>query len=1122
MTLLRPLNRASLVTCFVAIAVLLAAAPALRAQYQITTLGSTITENFDTYTSANGTAAPTFSNSLNVNTATNAAQRGSAWTYYTASNNGATVASNTTFQANDAGSSSTGGFRSYGATGTSDRALGFLGSGSFGPFNGVSTNTTNWVGAAAQFTNATGGIITSLVVTFAGEQWRQIASAASFITVGYSVASGSAAITNAITGPLSGTTFNAIGSTNILVNAVNTAPVNGDSSVFRNTTFTATINGLNIAAGGSINLAFAYAGGAGGGSRQGLAIDDLTITANGTAAAASLIWSGSSGDTWGTSAAQFASGGTTWNNTANASSKAEFATASQNITVGTIVAGGVKFSASGITLGGGSLADGSGSGLSVEVTNLGQTATVTTSLTSAGLTKLGLGTLVLGGTQSSLTGTITISGGTLQSDIATIGSKNITNSGTLEFTQSTDATYSGTLVNNGVFAKSGTGALTVGTSVTGSGGSTTITGGTLVAGADDAIVPSGALSMSAGTTLDLAGHTASASTLNLTGASITNVGTLSVSGAITTNADSTAATISGGTLALGSTTHTISVADGAASSDLTIASAITGTNTLTKGGAGTLTLTGNNTGFSGNVTLVTNTGSLALGNSNALGTGTLAFTGGTLQGNGTPLTLSNLVTMNGNGSIVGGSTDITFGGSWTQTATSTLTVNNTGNTTIAGTFSSSSAAAIRTLTVTGTGNLTISSVLPNNNTTGVGALTKSGTGNLTLSGANTYTGNTTITNGTLKLGASNVIADAVNVIINAIAGATATFDLDGNSDTFASLTFGGTSGTATSTSNLSTGAGTLTLGGNLTYDATNHPLGSTLSGKLDLGASRTFAIGDSTNAATDLAVSANISGTGFSLTKTGAGTLALSGTNSYSGGTTVSAGVIAANSSTALGTGVTTIDNTGTVAIPTAVKINSNFTVNSGGTLTGTGTAALGGIVNGPGGTLAGTLTFASGSSLAPGSSPGLLNITGAVTFASGSRYTWELGAFSTTTPGTNFDQVIIANGGSLSLLAGATLVPTFTGTATSPTAGNGFWTSAQTWTVVTNSGGTGTVTGTAFSIDNSAWSGSGNFATALSNNEVLLTWTPSAIPEPSTYAAIMGALALGATIWRRRHRHCR
>lgn len=542
-------------------------------------------------------------------------------------------------------------------------------------------------------------------------------------------------------------------------------------------------------------------------------------------------------------------------------------------------------------------------------------------------------------------------------------------------------------------------------------------------------------------------------------------------------------------VALGNVTNNVISLDGAG--NITISSVISGSGkklTLSGTGTGALTLSGANT-FSGGLTINAGT-KLNINNAAALGTGAFTISGGTIDNSSAAaITNSNNNVQNWNG-------DFTF------TGTKDLNLG-TGAVTL---------GASRTITTTA-GNFTVGGIIGDSGT-GFG-LTKTGAGTLVLSGANTYTGTTSISNGALKLGASNVIADVVNVAINAIAGATATFDLNDNNEALGFITFGGAA--ATSTSNLSTGAGTLTLGGDLTYDATNNPLGSTLSGTaLALGASRTFNIGDSSTATSDLSVSASITGSGFSLTKSGAGTLALSGNNTYSGGTTVNAGTIAANSATALGTGITTINSGATVAVG-AFTIGSNFTINFGGTLTGTGaSSALGGIINGPGGTLAGTLAIASGGSVAPGSSPGLLNIAGAVTFNSGSRYTWELGAFSTTTAGTNFDQIVVANGGSLSLLAGATLVPTFTDTATSPSSGNGFWTAAQTWTVVTNTGGT--VTGTAFAVDNASWSGKGIFAASLANNEVLLTWTPSAIPEPSTYAAIFGVVALGGALWRRRN----
>jgi hypothetical protein len=46
------------------------------------------------------------------------------------------------------------------------------------------------------------------------------------------------------------------------------------------------------------------------------------------------------------------------------------------------------------------------------------------------------------------------------------------------------------------------------------------------------------------------------------------------------------------------------------------------------------------------------------------------------------------------------------------------------------------------------------------------------------------------------------------------------------------------------------------------------------------------------------------------------------------------------------------------------------------------------------------------------------------------------------------------------------------------------------------------------------------SYALATAGNMLQLTATASAIPEPSTYAAIFGALSLvGAALWRRRVR---
>ena len=170
-----------------------------------------------------------------------------------------------------------------------------------------------------------------------------------------------------------------------------------------------------------------------------------------------------------------------------------------------------------------------------------------------------------------------------------------------------------------------------------------------------------------------------------------------------------------------------------------------------------------------------------------------------------------------------------------------------------------------------------------------------GAGTLILSGANTYTGGTIVQDGILRLGAAGVVPDASAVTVCGYApGVTATLDLDGKNETIGSLALGGWS--TTSGAAVTTGAGTLTLGGDVTYDMFGYvfnPLGATISGKLDLGAaSRTFTVNDSASATHELTVFADISGTDVGLAKAGTGTLLLLGANTYTGMTNIDAGAL--------------------------------------------------------------------------------------------------------------------------------------------------------------------------------------------------------------------------------------
>lgn len=213
---------------------------------------------------------------------------------------------------------------------------------------------------------------------------------------------------------------------------------------------------------------------------------------------------------------------------------------------------------------------------------------------------------------------------------------------------------------------------------------------------------------------------------------------------------------------------------------------------------------------------------------------------------------------------------------------------------------------------------------------GTGNLVKLGAGTLTLSGVNTYTGATTITGGQLTLNAANTLGTSSAIIINGGTLETAALTLSLDSVTMtagallrgagtltlldASSFTGGTVDLNKTTSKIAT-TGLTTLG-NVVFDystATNSTgdnlvLGGnvavqagataslTRSGNtlayLNLNdAARTFDVGTNANLNLDWVVESTTPSSG-SLIKTGAGTLTLSQSNTYTGGTTISEGVL--------------------------------------------------------------------------------------------------------------------------------------------------------------------------------------------------------------------------------------
>ena len=171
---------------------------------------------------------------------------------------------------------------------------------------------------------------------------------------------------------------------------------------------------------------------------------------------------------------------------------------------------------------------------------------------------------------------------------------------------------------------------------------------------------------------------------------------------------------------------------------------------------------------------------------------------------------------------------------------------------------------------------------------GTGGFVKTGTATLVLSGTNTYSGGTTISQGTLQLGGQGYGASAPTV------GTLGSGPVLDN----AALVFTEPSGITFS--NAISGSGTVTQSGpgTITVNATNTYSGGTTisSGELELGGGATVGTVGSgpvvDNAAlvftepSAVTFSNVISGTG-TVTQSGPGTVTLNATNTYSGGTTI-------------------------------------------------------------------------------------------------------------------------------------------------------------------------------------------------------------------------------------------
>jgi autotransporter-associated beta strand protein len=230
----------------------------------------------------------------------------------------------------------------------------------------------------------------------------------------------------------------------------------------------------------------------------------------------------------------------------------------------------------------------------------------------------------------------------------------------------------------------------------------------------------------------------------------------------------------------------------------------------------------------------------------------------------------------------------------------------------------------------------------------------------------------------------------------------------------------------------------------------------------------------------------------FALSKIGGGTQILSGANTYTGGTTVEGGTLVAANTTGSAFG------------------SGGVVVRNGGTLGGSGR-------------FTGALIIADGGTVAPGNSPGTLN-SGDTTFAAGGSYVWEVND-ATGVAGINWDLLDVTGTLTIDATAGSPFTIIVTSLDGSDQAGELANFDDQldySFLLLSTTGGielgAGATLESSFAIDTSAFTNTfeGNWSVALDGNDLFLTYV---VPEPRFFAVLLGCIALGSALLRRRPR---